>query len=971
MLSCFFMGESRTLLLTDVVGSTELGAALGDAGMAALWTAHDRVARDLLERWSGREIDKSDGLLLLFDRVADALGYAVDYHRALATLDVPLKARAGLHTAPVLLRANSAADVARGAKPIEVEGLAKPTAARVAALAEGGQTLLTAAARATLGETRWRTQSHGYWRLKGVPEPLELFEAGGDDAPFTPPAGHAKAHRVVFREGHWLPVADVRHQLPAERDAFVGRVELLQTLACRFDEGARLVSVLGMGGAGKTRLATRFAWTALGDFPGGAWFCDLSQARDLPSIVAAVARALDVPLGSDPDPVRRLGKAIAARGACLVILDNVEQVLRPASETLSRWLDTAPAARFLVTTRELLGVPGEQTLALAPLPVPEAVKLFVQRARAARADFDAGDEHATIAPLVRLLDGLPLAIELAAARARVMAPDAVLARMGDRFRLLASSGAGRGRHATLRATLDWSWEQLADWERSALAQLSVFAGSFALEAVEAVVDLQSFETAPWAVDALQALVEKSLVRVLADDRFELFTSVREYADEHLRSPGRFAGSGPDALRAAEERHGAWYAALGDERGAEQRGAELDNLVAACRRAIARGDAVTSAAALVGAHAVRWMHGPYSAALELAESVLAMPSLAGAERARAARVRGTALGALGRTDESRDVLEESVLLARAAGDARCEARALVNLADVERGAGEFDTAHDHLETALRLSVASEDARMESECRNALGSLAIDAGEPQVAHAHYAAALTLAQRLGDRRWEGGILGNVAGVHLEQGRLDEAERCYVAAIAVAREHAHRPWEGNMVCNLGFLYLLRGEAAPARARLQSALQIARDIGHARLECVALGNLGLAEEMLGEPEAARQRLESAIELAARIDERRFEGQFRGYLGALHARSSRLAEAFASFDAGERLLRALDDGISLGVLLCARAEALARAGESARARAALDEARSLAAEAHAGAASEIGQAIEGAQRLLADENMGG
>jgi predicted ATPase len=122
-----------------------------------------------------------------------------------------------------------------------------------------------------------------------------------------------------------------------------------------------------------------------------------------------------------------------------------------------------------------------------------------------------------------------------------MAPDAVLARMGDRFRLLASSGVGRGRHATLRATLDWSWEQLADWERSALAQLSVFAGSFALEAVEAVVDLESFESAPWAVDALQALVEKSLVRVLADDRFELFTSVREYADEHLRSPGRFAG----------------------------------------------------------------------------------------------------------------------------------------------------------------------------------------------------------------------------------------------------------------------------------------------------------------------------------------------------------------------------------------------------------------------------------------------
>jgi hypothetical protein len=159
------MDESRTLLLTDVVGSTELGAALGDAGMAALWTAHDRVARDLLERWSGREIDKSDGLLLLFDHVADALGYAVDYHRALAALDVPLKARAGLHTAPVLLRANSAADVARGAKPIEVEGLAKPTAC---ARRGAGRRRADTAHRGGARRTRRDAVAHAVARLIGA-----------------------------------------------------------------------------------------------------------------------------------------------------------------------------------------------------------------------------------------------------------------------------------------------------------------------------------------------------------------------------------------------------------------------------------------------------------------------------------------------------------------------------------------------------------------------------------------------------------------------------------------------------------------------------------------------------------------------------------------------------------------------------------------------------------------------------------
>ena len=146
------MNQTRALLLTDVVDSTKLSEALGDAAMAQLWAAHDRVARDLLPTWRGREIDKTDGMLLLFDAAADALGYALAYHRALAALAVPLKARAGLHVGPVILRENSAADVARGAKPLEVDGLAKPTAARVMSLALGGQLLLTADARAALGE---------------------------------------------------------------------------------------------------------------------------------------------------------------------------------------------------------------------------------------------------------------------------------------------------------------------------------------------------------------------------------------------------------------------------------------------------------------------------------------------------------------------------------------------------------------------------------------------------------------------------------------------------------------------------------------------------------------------------------------------------------------------------------------------------------------------------------------------------
>ena len=172
------MGETRALLLTDVVDSTKLSTELGDALMAQVWAAHDRLARDLLPAYRGREIDKTDGMLLLFDSAADAVGYALSYHRSLSSLPTPMKARAGLHVGPVILRENSAADVARGAKPLEVEGLAKPTASRVMSLARGGQTLLTHEARQALGETALRVQSHGHWVMKGIAAPGGAVRGG-------------------------------------------------------------------------------------------------------------------------------------------------------------------------------------------------------------------------------------------------------------------------------------------------------------------------------------------------------------------------------------------------------------------------------------------------------------------------------------------------------------------------------------------------------------------------------------------------------------------------------------------------------------------------------------------------------------------------------------------------------------------------------------------------------------------------
>ena len=221
------MNPVRALLLTDVVDSTRLTEELGDARMAALWTAHDRIARDLLPLWRGREIDKTDGMLLLFEAASDAIAYAVAYHRALAMLNPPLSARAGLHVGHVVLRENSSSDVARGAKPLEVEGTDKAVAARVMSIAGGRQTLLSSDARNALEKIALRVESHGHWRMKGIAEPIELFEIGDIDAPFVPPKDTAKSYRVVRQDDVWLPVANIKHSLPAERDAFVGRRETL------------------------------------------------------------------------------------------------------------------------------------------------------------------------------------------------------------------------------------------------------------------------------------------------------------------------------------------------------------------------------------------------------------------------------------------------------------------------------------------------------------------------------------------------------------------------------------------------------------------------------------------------------------------------------------------------------------------------------------------------------------------------
>jgi len=967
-----FPSESeRVLVFTDLVDSTSLAEQLGDARASVLWVEHDRRARELMARHGGREIDRTDGFFVLFDRAVAAAAFAFDYHTAVGEL--ALSARVAIHAGPLILRENAPEDVARGAKPLEVEGLAKAVAARVMSLALGGQTLVSTKVRDALADSLAEAselRSHGHYRLKGIDQPLELFEVGvrGTSA-FQPPGDAEKAYRVVRTGESWLPLRHVRHNLPAERDAFVGRTAELRDLAARVDGGARLVTVLGPGGMGKTRLVRRYAWTWLGDWPGGVYFCDLSEARSEDGIHFAVAAALEVPPGTD-EPAAQLGSAIAGRGRCLVILDNFEQVAAHAAATLGRWLDRAPETTFLVTTRERLHIAGEAVFPVEPLPIErDGVELFTRRARAQRPDFavDAGN-RAAVAEVVRLLDGLPLAIELAAARVRLLSPAQLVERMRDRFALLAAARGQAARQATLRAAIDWSWELLTAWEQDALAQCSVFDGGFTLEAAEAVIDLSTWPTAPRAMDVVQALSDKSLLRTwvpatqsrydIDEPFFGMYLSIHEYA------AGKLHATGAAGERAAEVRHGRYFADFGSDAavealslagGARRRrllGLELDNLVAACRRALGRGDGTTAVATYRGAWEVLELHGPYATGAALGAQVLALSDLADGDRAAALATLAQSLRRSGRMDDAKAALDEALALARAVADVRREGRMLKELGELDREQSRRDQAKERFDRALAIARTTGDRASEGALRSSLGVLHREQGMSDDARGHFAAALAIAGEIGDRVHEGGVLNNLGLLEIEAGDVADARRDLTAALAIAGEVGDRVLEGTVRANLAHLLGEQGDFDGARSHLLAALAIQRDVGNRRLEAIALGNLGGMASIQGRAAEARDCYERALVVTRELGNRRHEGFLLVVRGILLHVEGRTTEARSDYEAALALAHEIHDPRSEGI-------ALSRLGQLAFDEGRLDDARALYGSALATARDAGYRRLEG------------
>jgi predicted ATPase/tRNA A-37 threonylcarbamoyl transferase component Bud32 len=743
--------------------------------------------------------------------------------------------------------------------------------------------------------------------------------------------------------------------LPRIRDAFVGRRDTLALLRERLVAGA-LVTVTGMGGTGKTRLALQYARDDRRDRPGGTWFCDLSEARDVEGVVQAVGRALRVPLGT-PEPVERLGHALAARGRCLLVLDNFEVVTAHAPQTLGRWLELAPEATFLVTSREVLGLRGEEVVPLEPLPVEDAAALFVQRASAALPGFEpSAEDLAAIEALAGMLDGLPLAIELAAARIRVLGPEQLLARMSDRFRVLAArqgspSGSTAARHQTLRGTIDWSWELLSPRDRTALARLSVFEGPFDLDAAEAVLAPDPDDPdPPWTIDLLQGLVDRSLVRTLGRGRFTLLFSVREYARERLVAAG--------GEREAEERHGRHYAGFGTRAAVEalhRHGGtarrqrlqlDLDNLKAAHRRAVARGDAAIAADAADACWQVLLLTGPPGQAVTLIEQALELADAeSGIDPRRRVQLLLSAGAARMSAADGRAALGhfEAAEAAEALGDEETLSHALAQQAVVHHIAGRLEVARPLYERVLERARVSRarggiEARFLGMVLRNLGALLRSGGDPVGGMALEEEALAVHRASGDRRAEGIVLRNLGLACLGQWRLDEAEAHQLAALAAHRETGDRRMEAQVLGDLGVLLCVRGRMAEAIASGEAAVAAIRAVGDRRTEGQELCSLSNFLKMIGREEEAVAAIEASLALHRQLGTPTSVARALANLGTLRLGQDRIEEATACLEEARALAAQHHDPRQEAECRSYLAQVALRAGDEAGARAHLEAA---------------------------------
>ena len=812
-----------TFLFTDIEGSTKLLRELGDDYAEAL-AAHRQVLRQAFADHGGTEVDtQGDAFLIVFARAKDAVVAAADAQRALVA--GPIRARMGVHTG----------------EPIRTDegyvGMDLHRGARIAAAGHGGQVLVSQTARDLVEQDLpegLALRDLGEHRLKDLTRSQRIFQLVAEG---------------LDREFPALATLDSRPtNLPAQPTALIGRErELADVVDLLRRPELRLLTLTGPGGAGKTRLAVQAAADLLDDFPDGAFFVPLAGIAESSLVLPTIARTLGVKEIGGLSLDEALADFLRDRHL-LLVLDNFEHLAEAAPQVIDLVLQ-APSLKALVASRAPLRVSGEQEYPVPELAEADGIALFSERAQAMKPDFRLNGDGQAVAEICRRLDGLPLAIELAAARAKVLSPPALLERLGQRLPVL--TGGARDlpdRQRTLRSTIAWSYELLDDAEQKLFSRLAVFPGTFTLAAAETICEAD--------LDTLTSLVEKSLAQQV-DGRVRMLETIREYAAERFEASGDL-----DQIR---RRHLEFFLALAEE---------------------AKDDLEQDRRSSVWLERIELEHDNCRAGFESARQL-------GERRLelRLASALSVFWHARSHLDEGRRRVAEAL-----AGDPDApmslRGYALRWSALMAHKQGELQTVRALAQEAAAGHRTTGDALGLAHSLNLLGIAAAGEGDYEQARALYDESQSIREQQGDEIGVQSSLHNLGLVAIEQGDFREARRHLEAELALARKTGSERQIANSLTDLGFAVLGQARYEEARAVFEEALRQCFELGWK--ENMAYAFVGLAAvsietddleraaRILGQAEILGEAIHLQLEQYAGVTRERTEQQLESRLG--HAR---------------------------------------------------------------------------------------
>lgn len=863
-----------TFLFSDIEGSTRLLQELGNDYFLLL-QQHKGIFREVIDEYEGVEVGtEGDSFFVVFRNPMMALDAAAEIQRMLANqrFPVPVRVRMGLHTGQGQLAGG------------DYVGLDVHRAARIAAAGHGGQILVSDATRALVAPNLPATltlHDLGLHRLKDLARPERLYQLAVEGLPskFPPPRS-----------------LDARpNNLPLQLTRFIGRQGEIAEIKRRILNGARLLTLTGPGGTGKTRLAIEVAGETLTAFEDGAWFIDLSSVMDPTSVISAIAEILGVTAEAGHSLPEALGSSLRDK-VMLLVLDNFEQVV-DAGAAVERLLHAAPRLKFLVTSRTVLHRYGEQEFPVPPFDVPdprhlpdlaslarnEAIDLFVERAVAVKPDFALTPLNASsVAEIAVRLDGLPLAIELAASRVKILPPQAIMERLGRGSTVLISRiPDAPARQRTLRGAIEWSYRLLKERERLLFGQLSVFQGGGTVAAVESICTPRpGGET----LDDLASLVDNSLLREVeteqGEPRFVMLETIKAYAAERLEEQ-------PELSAATQRAHAIYFADFAQQQWEHLTGlqrepalaamaADIANLRAAWRYWVAAKD-LDQLNKLVDSlwlfyDAQGWYHATVQVASDLLSVLSSTPS--GPQRATQEVMLRTSLARAlmaihGYTQEVEEAYGRALEVFEGQPEIRQLFPVLRGLASFYNYRAEFEKGAQVGREILLLAEVQDDPSMRVDGHLVLGSSIALQRDLHGGLDHLEKAMSYFESAGFRARRFG-LGNNPGVASHTvsslvlwmlGFPDRAAERANRAVTLATDLGHPATLAYALFHSGFLHLWRRDLGAVRDRAAQTLQVADE--HDLQIWKALGRclLGAANTGIGAPEVGLAQIREGLDL--------------------------------------------------------------------------------------------------------------